>query len=199
MRVKEVPIGDVRPYEDNPRDNEGAVSAVAASIREFGFQQPIVVDADGTVIAGHTRLKAAQALGMKTVPVVVASGLTPEQVAAYRLADNKTGELASWDAELLAEQLDGISVLDMGQFGFTDADFPGEMAAIDADEVGGLESRLFYLETDGKKWPITEAESGMLKRAMGRWVESEGLTYGFVSSLLGDEDGQGVGAEAGAV
>ena len=109
MRVKETPLSDIRPYPGNPRVNDGAVEAVAASIREFGFQQPIVCDADGTIIAGHTRYKAAQALGLETVPVVYATDLAPEQVNAYRLADNKTAELAEWDADMLAVELDGLS------------------------------------------------------------------------------------------
>lgn len=118
MKVKEVPVSEVLPYHGNPRNNDDAVEAVAASIREFGWQQPIVVDADMTVIVGHTRLKAAQRLGLATVPVHVASELTPEQVAAYRLADNKVGELATWDMNALALELDGLSCFDMGQFGF---------------------------------------------------------------------------------
>ena len=118
MRVKETPLSDIRPYPGNPRVNDGAVEAVAASIREFGFQQPIVCDADGTIIAGHTRYKAAQALGLETVPVVYATDLTTEQVNAYRLADNKTAELAEWDAELLSVELDGLTNVDMSRFGF---------------------------------------------------------------------------------
>lgn len=118
LRVKWVPVGEVRPYPGNPRRNEAAVDAVAASIREFGWRQPIVVDADGTIVCGHTRYKAAQALGEERVPVTVAADLTPEQVAAYRLADNKVGELAEWDDGLLSLELDGISDIDMGLFGF---------------------------------------------------------------------------------
>lgn len=138
MKVKETPIGEVRPYPGNPRVNDGAVEAVAASLREFGWQQPIVVDADGTIIAGHTRYKAAKRLGMGTVPVVVASELTPEQVQAYRLADNKVGELATWDMGLLAGELDGICGIDMGEFGF-DAmpcadDFGEDFSLPDGDE-----------------------------------------------------------------
>ena len=122
LRVKYVPIGDVHPYEDNPRRNDGAVQAVAASLREFGWKQPIVVDADGTIVVGHTRYKAALELGMTDVPVVVASDLTPEQCAAYRLADNRVGELAEWDSALLAQELDGLADLDMSAFGFTERD-----------------------------------------------------------------------------
>lgn len=113
-------IDEIRPYENNPRVNDGAVGAVAESIREFGFQQPIVVDRDGVIIAGHTRYKAAQKLGMTEVPVVVADNLNDEQVRAYRLADNKTGELAEWDFSALEEELAGIGELDMSLFGFSD-------------------------------------------------------------------------------
>lgn len=123
QRIEYVPLDAIHPYPGNPRRNDQAVQAVAASIREFGFRSPIVVDADGTIIAGHTRYKAALALGMTDVPVVVASDLTPEQVNAYRLADNKTAELAEWDAELLASELDGLAGFDMERFGFDESDF----------------------------------------------------------------------------
>lgn len=117
MKVITRPIGSITPYKKNPRRNDDAVDAVAASIKEFGFQQPIVVDANGIIIVGHTRLKAAKKLGMKEVPVVVADGLSPEQVKAYRLADNKTGELAEWEENLLIQELAGIE-MDMERFGF---------------------------------------------------------------------------------
>jgi ParB-like chromosome segregation protein Spo0J len=84
-------IETIRPYEQNPRLNDQAVGAVAKSLREFGFRQPIVVDADGVIICGHTRWKAAQKLGLKQVPVHVATDLTPAQVKAYRIADNQDG------------------------------------------------------------------------------------------------------------
>jgi len=98
-------IDSVRPYEKNPRKNDSAVDAVATSLREFGFRQPIVVDTEGVIIAGHTRYKAALKLGLAKVPVHVATDLSPEQIRAYRLADNKTGELATWDFEILPIEL----------------------------------------------------------------------------------------------
>lgn len=116
--LKWEPIKSIRPYEKNPRRNDDAVDAVAASIREFGWQQPIVVDKDGVIIAGHTRYKAAKKLKCDTVPVVVADDLTEDQVKAYRLADNKTGELAEWDTALLGEELAELADFDMSQFGF---------------------------------------------------------------------------------
>ena len=105
MKIELRKLADIRPYDKNPRLNDNAVAAVAASIREFGFRQPIVVDTDGVIICGHTRYKAAQKLGLEKVPVHVAKDLTPEQIKAYRIADNKTGELAEWNYDLLPIEL----------------------------------------------------------------------------------------------
>ncbi|MBW7906218.1 MAG: ParB N-terminal domain-containing protein [Phycisphaerae bacterium] len=101
MNVEQRPLADIKPYEKNPRVNDAAVDAVAESIRRFGFRQPIVVDEAGVIVCGHTRWKAAQKLGLDKVPVHVARDLTPEQIRAYRIADNKTAELAEWNLELL--------------------------------------------------------------------------------------------------
>ena len=128
MKIKQMRISELKPYPKNPRINDGAVDAVAASIREFGWKQPLVVDKDGVIVAGHTRYKAAQKLGIEEVPVVVADDLTPEQVKAYRLADNKTAELAEWDFGKLEEELAELE-FDMGDFGF-DVEPP----VLDADE-----------------------------------------------------------------
>ena len=106
-------------YENNPRNNEAAVAAVAASIKEFGFKVPIIVTKDSVIIAGHTRLKAALKLGLATVPCIVADDLTDAQIKAFRLADNKTAELATWNFEKLEEELSHID-MDMLQFGFED-------------------------------------------------------------------------------
>ena len=122
MKVQEAGTGKVKPYEHNPRNNDDAVEYVANSIKEFGFQQPIVVDKNMVVIVGHTRLKAAKKLGLKKVPIVVADNLTPEQVKAYRLADNKTAEKAYWDNDELLAEIEEIQDLDMDDFGFSDKD-----------------------------------------------------------------------------
>lgn len=118
MKVQNVSIDKIKPYKNNPRDNEAGIDAVANSIKQFKWQQPIVVDKDNVIIVGHTRYLAAKKLGLKEVPVKVATGLTPEQVKAYRLADNKTGELTSWDDELLGGELNDILDIDMSDFGF---------------------------------------------------------------------------------
>src|SRR5262249_49674495 len=105
-------IDRVRPYHRNPRDNDGAVEAVAASLNEFGWRQPIVVDAEGIIVVGHTRWKAAKRLGLNQVPVHVATELTPEQCKAYRIADNQTATIASWDYALLPIEVADLKEMD---------------------------------------------------------------------------------------
>lgn len=112
MHVEMCDIHTIRPYANNPRRNDHAVAAVAASIREFGFRQPIVVDEAGIIVVGSTRYKAALLLELQQVPVHVATGLTPAQVKAYRLADNKTAELAEWDDTLLVQEIAELQELD---------------------------------------------------------------------------------------
>lgn len=107
-RIVEMPIGDVRPYDNNPRDNSKSVDKVMESIKRYGFQQPILVDEEYVVIAGHTRLCAAKKLGLTRVPVMVVTNLTPEQVKEYRIADNRAGDDSQWDADKLAAELAGL-------------------------------------------------------------------------------------------
>lgn len=123
MKIVDKPIEWLRPYENNPRNNEQAVEAVANSIKEFGFKVPIVATIDGEIINGHTRFKAAKFLKLKAVPVLIADDLSDEQIKAFRLADNKTGELADWDIELLYSELEDLTGFDMTMFGFEDIDF----------------------------------------------------------------------------
>ncbi len=136
MKIKDMELGQIIPYENNPRHNDEAVELVANSIREFGWRVPIVVDKDMVIIAGHTRYKAAEMLGLKKVPVLVADDMTPEQVKAYRLADNKVAEKAAWDRELLSKELQLIMTdteIDMGEFGF-DVD----LDVIDGDALSDI-------------------------------------------------------------
>lgn len=122
MQVKEIAIAKLVPYERNPRNNDGAVDSVANSIRTFGFKVPLVIDKNNIVVCGHTRLKAAKKLGMEKVPCIIADDLSDEQIQAFRLADNKVAELATWDLELLAYEMDEIKLndIDMTDFGFED-------------------------------------------------------------------------------
>lgn len=133
MNITDIRTCDLKPYENNPRLNEDAVDLVAASIDEFGFKQPIVVDKDLIIIAGHTRWKAAQKLGLETVPCIQADDLTPAQVKAYRLADNKVAEAAQWDLDALQfelEELDNMD-FDMEPFGFETETFDEQIAEDD--------------------------------------------------------------------
>lgn len=118
MKIKNMKVNDLIPYENNPRNNEQAIEYVANSIKQFGFKVPIVVDKNNVIVAGHTRWLAAQALEMDEVPVVVADDLTDAQVKAFRLADNKTAEFAEWDVDKLVEELDELTNFDMSAFGF---------------------------------------------------------------------------------
>lgn len=134
MQIIEKRIEELIDYENNPRHNEAAIGKVAASIEAFGFKVPIVIDKDNVIIAGHTRRKAAERLGMQTVPCIIADDLTEEQVKAFRLADNKTGEFAEWDFDKLSEELAELRDMDfdMLAFGF------GESAKIDWSNVDDL-------------------------------------------------------------
>ena len=128
MNIIYLPISEIKPYEKNPRKNDNAVEGVANSIREFGFRNPIIVDSNNEIVAGHTRYKAAIELGMKEVPCIVADHLTEEQIKAFRLVDNKVAEAAEWDIDLLDSELEEIINIDMSDFGFNDmselADYP---------------------------------------------------------------------------
>lgn len=141
MQIQEILLADLREYENNPRNNDGAVQAVTESIKEFGFKVPIVIDRDNVIVAGHTRYKAAQRLGLETVPCIIADDLTPEQVKAFRLADNKTGELAEWDLPALEIELAELSEMsldfDMSDFGFdlSENEEPQEIVEDDVPEV----------------------------------------------------------------
>ena len=133
MQIISKNITDIHPYANNPRKNDQAVDAVASSIREFGFKVPVVIDKNGEIIAGHTRYKAAKKLKLKEIPCIIADDLTQEQIKAFRLADNKVGELTDWDFEALNIELDEITDIDMEQFGF-DLDIPGEEREVVEDD-----------------------------------------------------------------
>jgi len=105
MKIEQIKITDIRPYDRNPRKNDRAVDTVAKSIEQFGFQQPIVVDKNHIIVVGHTRYRAAKKLKMKTVPVVIAAELDEDQVQSYRIMDNRSNENAEWDDSLLLEEL----------------------------------------------------------------------------------------------
>lgn len=145
-------VSELIPYINNPRNNDNAVDAVASSIKNFGFKVPIVVDSNNEIINGHTRLKAAQKLGLETVPVIVADDLTPEQVKAFRLADNKVGEIATWNDEMLAIELEELKNLDfdMSEFEFEISDSQIQEKDENTDSVPIDEKMIIIIESDNE-------------------------------------------------
>jgi len=140
MNVEMMPVEKIIPYARNPRKNDGAVDAVAASIKEFGFRQPIVVDRENVIIVGHTRYKAARKLGMAEVPVHVAD-MDPAKARAYRLVDNKSNELAEWDMGLLEAEMDGDMEKLLAPIGVDfDLEIPN-FGAVGEDEQGRLDQK----------------------------------------------------------
>lgn len=129
MNIQDISIENIIPYARNPRKNDDAITKVASSIKEYGFKQPIVVDKDMVIIAGHTRYQAAKKLGYETVPVLIASDLTEAQAKAYRIADNKTGEYAEWDRELLRLEFMDLEILT----------YDTTLSGFDTDEIKSLD------------------------------------------------------------
>jgi site-specific DNA-methyltransferase (adenine-specific) len=166
MKISLWKIQDIVPYENNPRVNDNAVEAVVKSIQEFGFQQPIVVDKHGVIVAGHTRLKAAQAMGLKKCPVHVAENLTEQQIKAYRLADNRVGELATWDKSKLAVEVQELSDIgfDLDVTGFELKDIePPDFEPGTEDDQGRLDQLEPKIETCpecGLTFDLREHEQG---------------------------------------
>ena len=153
MNIVNMKITDIRPYEKNPRINDAAVEAVARSIKEIGFRVPLVLDKDDVIITGHTRLHSAKLLGLTEVPCIIADNLTPEQVQAYRIADNKTGEIAEWDYALLPMELKDLQ----------NADFDLSVLGFDPDELdkllnGGTEETTTEGETEPDAVPEVPEE-----------------------------------------
>ena len=140
-------VNELIPYINNPRNNDEAVNAVASSIKNFGFKVPIVVDSNNEIINGHTRLKAAKKLGLETVPVIVADDLTPEQIKAFRLADNKVGEIATWDENALALELENLD-FDMSEFEFEIDESQTQEKNENTDSVLYDEKMIIIIESD---------------------------------------------------
>ena len=165
MDVIDLPLAQIIPYARNPRRNEMAVAAVAASIQEFGWRQPIVVDEAMVILAGHTRLQAARKLGFETAPVHVAKGLTAAQARAFRIMDNRSSENAEWDKDLLNLELTDLleANFDLGLTGFTEDELTALMNGLDAG-TGPQEG-----EDD-----IPETPESPISRAGDLWILGSG-------------------------
>lgn len=127
LEIKYIPIEEIIPYKNNPRINEDAIPYVMNSIKEFGFKNPIIIDKNNVIVAGHTRLESAKRLNMEEIPCIYANDLTEEQVKAFRLADNKVSEKSMWDYDKLDEELDNILNIDMSMFDFNIDNFEIEI------------------------------------------------------------------------
>ncbi|MEZ6094437.1 MAG: ParB N-terminal domain-containing protein [Pirellulaceae bacterium] len=188
MKTTLTAIEKILPYDRNPRNADAAVEAVAESIREFGFRQPIVVDAQHVIIAGHARYFAAIRLGLDKVPVHIARDLTPEQVRAYRLADNKTAELAGWDDDLLAREIMALTEteLDLTAFGFEQSflDGLGEQIEAEISKKAETGTRQLALKFGKITVPMDQAEYDGLVATLTRHEQSTGSRFGFVAQLL---------------
>ena len=134
MEIVYKKLEDLKPYENNPRYNDEAVQYVAKSIEDFGFKVPIVIDKNGTIVAGHTRYKASLELGLKEVPCIIADDLDEDQIKAFRLVDNKVNEKSEWNYELLDEELNDLDI-DLSLYGFDTFDFDNEEVANTSAEL----------------------------------------------------------------
>lgn len=153
MKVESWEITRPIPYSRNPRRNEGAIAKVAGSLKEFGWRQPIVVDTEGVIIAGHTRLLAAQKLGLSQVPVHIATDLSPQQIKAYRLADNRVAQEAQWDNELLILELEELK----------EEGFDLDLTGFEQEEIEQLGPVNFE--------PGTEDDQGQLDQLEPKWID----------------------------
>lgn len=180
MEIIEVKLSQIHPYKNNPRKNDSAVGAVAESISQCGYCAPIIVDEDYVILAGHTRLKALQKLNWDSAEVVVRNGLTDQQKKKYRLLDNKTGEIAEWDMELLELEL---ADLDFESFDFGFEIYPptGYMPDmdIDTDAIDSERSNQQCLVFGDHRVPLLDNELAALNKAFEEYINREGVAYGF--------------------
>jgi site-specific DNA-methyltransferase (adenine-specific) len=166
------PLSLIKPYERNPRLNDAAVQAVAKSIERNGFRAPILVDKDNVIICGHTRYKAAKLLGLDSVPVIVHSDMTEKQIKEYRIADNKTGELAQWDFSILMEELEELrdDDIDLKDLGFSEADllamgFDDSTTQEDKVKIDDEPAYILHIEFDSEE-ELSRAFEDAVKRGL---------------------------------
>ena len=191
MKLVVLPTDDLTPYEKNPRINDGAVDAVAASIKKFGFADPIVVRGrNNEIINGHTRWKAAKQLGLARVPCLRGDHLTEAEARAFRIADNKTHELSTWDDGLLRMEIADLPDFDFADFGFSPLDLGGDGDETNSsDEENSTEGYQHVLKFDKTIIPLTDEEHDEFKRRLDAHCDENGVVFGFIRSLL-IEDGQ---------
>ena len=173
MKIEYIPLSEIKPYENNPRINDEAVKYVANSIKEFGFKNPIIIDKNNVIVAGHTRLKACKKLEITKAPCIRADDLTENQIKAFRLADNKLGEIATWDFNSLAVELANIENINMSNFNFEPLD-------ISPDDFGNS-----FVLPDGEKpeictmtFTVHEKQKELIEYAMSLVKDEDIETFG---------------------
>lgn len=191
MNIIDKKVDELIPYVNNPRENDDAVDAVASSIKNFGFKVPIVIDSKNEIVNGHTRLKAAKKLGIENIPAIIADDLTPEQIKAFRLADNRVGELSVWDSDALAIELEELSNsdFDMSMYGFDsiESDVDIDDIFFDDEEQAEKDSAI-YLTFGSKKAPINEETLNFLEKQYNDYENAEtNEALDFVQWLLKDK------------
>ena len=187
-KVQEVPVSRLKPYEKNAKiHGTNQIEKLKASIEEFGFLTPCLIDEEYNLIAGHGRVMAAKDLGMESVPCVFVEGLTETQRRAYILADNKLGELGTWDMEIVNAELQDLDALDFDievtGFELNDED---EFLDIDQDGLGDAKGLEHYITVDKRKYQITEEEYDLLNEAIDNYVQDHGVFVGFIREKLAD-------------
>lgn len=194
LKIVYRPLKELTPYAQNSRTHSGEqVAQLVASIEAFGWTNPVLIDENGEIIAGHGRVLAAEAIGIVSVPTIKLTGLTDEQKRAYRLADNRLPINAGWDDVLLKSELKDLASgeFDLSLIGFSDDELGvllGDVQEIDFDkdeDSGGID--INYLAFSRKKIPMTEDEVTGLINALNDYVEENGSFFGFVSHLIGAE------------
>lgn len=180
-QIQEFEVDKLIPYEWNPRLNEDAIEMVANSIRDFGFRQPIIVDKDMVIIAGHTRLLAAKHLELKKMPVIIASDMNEQQVQAFRLADNKVAEYSEWDYDKLVGELEIMSS-DYDWLDFSDA-FPDVSDELEefVEEIEKEKPLLKFLDYE---IPLTDHERLCFTNAINKYMDNHDYLKGFVADLM---------------
>lgn len=192
LKIQEMALESLIPYVNNPRDNKAAVDKVAGSIAEFGFKVPLVIDKNNIIVTGHTRYLAAKKLGLETVPVIIADDLTEAQVKAFRIADNKVSEYATWDEYLLRLELEGLEELGvtLNCTGFEDLELESLLNLGDVPDdldLGGEDQSktdLKALKFCGNNVPMTDEEAAKLSTIYDQYTTEKGTNFGFVGFLL---------------
>ena len=185
MKLEIINIQAIKPYENNPRKNERAVEKVAESIRLFGFKNPVILDKNNVIVCGHTRVKAAEKLGIIDIPCLYADDLTEDEIKAFRLIDNKTSEYSQWDFDKLGLEWneDIADMLEGFDFNIGNVD-DYSFAEMDINE-NGLEVKKKAKQGGGKrKIPLTEEEYNALNKHIDDYIGENGVVFGFIRSLL---------------